>query len=329
MKIKPMNPNPKLLMKQTRKIWPYMAIGLASGLGAQTSILVDFGKAGLESTAETDPNSYHWNNIVPDASATNGVLGWELLSEEEKAAYTDPGAHYAMAKIIPYTAVADAVDQAGSSTGVSIVLSAVTDIADYTNAGGFGVAGLEYSDDLGAIPTQTGYPATATIDSFYINWEFVVTFTLSGLDDSETYDLKMWGGQGRSARPSGFIVNGDTEGKQTFETLNNVGAAASDYALFEDVAPVGGVITIEYLQGVANPNAEGSVNGQWSTLEVTGNFGGEVADWYGYSVDGEGWANTGTWLGWVNVNYDPYIYLSSLNKYLYIADDSGWAFAAQ
>jgi hypothetical protein len=300
------------------------AVAACSGLVAQTSILVDLGKPGLQSSAETDPNGYHWNNIAPADGATNGVLGWELLSEEEKAAYTNPGDHYAKEGILPYVAVPDAVDQTGVSTGVSIALTEVIDIADYTSAGGFGLAGLEYGDDLGAIPTQTGYPATATIDSFYINWEFEVVLTVSGLDDAKTYTLRMWGGQANSTRPSSFIVNGDMDGEQTIETFNNTGANEGDFAVFENVSPVNGEITIKYEQGVEDL---GTPNGQWSTLEIIGDFGGGGdGTWYDYEVDENGWANTGDWLGWVNVTYDPWIISASLGVYMYISDDSGWVY---
>jgi len=298
-------------------------LGACSMLAAQTSILVDIGKIELQSSAETDPNGYHWNNIFPEADASNGVLGWELLSEEQKAAYTDPGAHYAMEGILPYPAVVDAVDQTGANTGVNIWLTEVIDVADYTTAGGLGRAGLEYGDDLGAIPTETGYPATATIDSFYINWEFEVIFTVTGLDDSETYTLKMWAGQARGTRPASFIINGDTEGEQTIETFNNTGANAADYALFENVSPVNGEITIQYEQG---EEEVGTPNGHWSTLEITGNFGGGTETWYGYEVDANGWVNTESWIGWVNIIYDPWIWSTSLDKYVTITDDSGWVY---
>jgi hypothetical protein len=48
--------------------------------------------------------------------------------------------------------------------------------------------------------------------------------------------------------------------------------------------------------------------------------------WYGYSVDEQGWADTETWLGWVNVTSDPYIWTLDLSKYIYVGDDSGWAY---
>jgi hypothetical protein len=52
--------------------------------------------------------------------------------------------------------------------------------------------------------------------------------------------------------------------------------------------------------------------------------GGET--WYGYSVDADGWVNTEGWMGWVNNTYDPNIWHPMLNKYIYVGDDSGWAY---
>ncbi|MFO7724283.1 MAG: hypothetical protein R6V45_01935, partial [Oceanipulchritudo sp.] len=54
--------------------------------------------------------------------------------------------------------------------------------------------------------------------------------------------------------------------------------------------------------------------------------------WYGYAVDDLGWADTGTdgaggWLnGWVNVAEDPWINVLALGGYVYIPDNSGWAY---
>lgn len=292
---------------------------------AQTSILIDLSKPGLESSAETDPNGYHWNNIVPDPDAANGVVGWEKLTEEQKASYTNPQTHFETPGLLPLTLIEDAVDQTGMSTGVSVILTETRDVADYTNAGGpFGRAGEEYADELGALPTETGYPATATIDGFYVNWEFETILTLSGLNDAETYTLKMWGGYARETAPTSWIVNGDLEGEQTIETFNNTGANPEDYAIFENVSPVNGEITVQYEQGVENV---GTPKGHWSTFEIIGNFDSVAADlWLGYPVDPEGFVNTQSWLGWVNVANEPWVFSSSLGGYVFIGDASGWAY---
>jgi hypothetical protein len=56
--------------------------------------------------------------------------------------------------------------------------------------------------------------------------------------------------------------------------------------------------------------------------EVDG--GGET--WLEYPVDSEGWTDTGDWIGWVNVQHQPSIWSSALDKFLYIGDSSGWIF---
>ena len=54
--------------------------------------------------------------------------------------------------------------------------------------------------------------------------------------------------------------------------------------------------------------------------------------WYGFGVDELGWADTGTegvggWLnGWVNVAEDPWINSLALDAFIYIPDNSGWAY---
>lgn len=48
--------------------------------------------------------------------------------------------------------------------------------------------------------------------------------------------------------------------------------------------------------------------------------------WYGYPVAAEQWVDTGAWMGWVNIAFDPWIWVDALSKYVYIGDDSGWAY---
>jgi len=309
-----------------KKLISLAAFSLGGALMAQTSILVDLGLYDLQSSAETDPNGYHWNNIAPEADASNGVFGWELLTEEQKAAYENPGVHYSLPGILPYPAVVDAVDNTGAVTCVDITFTSFVDGTPDRGSGGHGRATLEYGDDLGPIPTMTGYAGTATVDSLYINFRWQVIYSVSGLNDSQTYTLRMWGGQPRDSRPAAFSVNGNIEGQQVIETFNNTGANDSDYAVFENVSPVDGVITIQYEQGVPEGNTP---NGQWSVLEIIGDFsssGGGGDTWLGYTVDSEGWVNTESWIGWVNVLDAPWIWSSSLSSWLYIADDSGWVF---
>lgn len=53
---------------------------------------------------------------------------------------------------------------------------------------------------------------------------------------------------------------------------------------------------------------------------------GGGSDWHGYAVDEDGWADTGDWLGWVNVAQDPWISILSLDNWAYVGDDTGWMY---
>jgi len=51
-----------------------------------------------------------------------------------------------------------------------------------------------------------------------------------------------------------------------------------------------------------------------------------TADWNGFAVDSNGWADTGSWLGWVNATDDPYIWINDLGSYAFETDGSGWIY---
>lgn len=46
--------------------------------------------------------------------------------------------------------------------------------------------------------------------------------------------------------------------------------------------------------------------------------------WYGYDVDPNGWVDTGSWMGWINVHWDPVIRILAFDNWGYMEDDSGW-----
>jgi hypothetical protein len=82
----------------------------------------------------------------------------------------------------------------------------------------------------------------------------------------------------------------------------------------------------------------GVVDSAWAATEDWGTLrllpagdgtGGDPDTWYGYAVGEEGWVDTGTWMGWVNVEHDPFIYVLDLAGYLYVptAMESGaWVY---
>lgn len=49
-------------------------------------------------------------------------------------------------------------------------------------------------------------------------------------------------------------------------------------------------------------------------------------EWLGYDVDAQGWADTGNWLGVVNVMHSPWIYVENLEDYVFIDNEQGWAY---
>lgn len=58
---------------------------------------------------------------------------------------------------------------------------------------------------------------------------------------------------------------------------------------------------------------------------------GPAALWAGFSVDANGWVNTGDWLGYVNVDKAPWIYSDDLDNWMYIEEanvssSGGWVF---
>lgn len=56
--------------------------------------------------------------------------------------------------------------------------------------------------------------------------------------------------------------------------------------------------------------------------------------WAGYTIDANGDVDTGDWLGWLNVNNDPWIYSYALENWLYLPEDNatdsgGWVYAVK
>lgn len=61
-------------------------------------------------------------------------------------------------------------------------------------------------------------------------------------------------------------------------------------------------------------------------ITVTGTGTEPTPLWNGYEVDENGWVDTGAWLGLVNVTNDPWIWNESISGYMYMPNDSGWAY---
>lgn len=74
-----------------------------------------------------------------------------------------------------------------------------------------------------------------------------------------------------------------------------------------------------------DPNAE--------NLTTPDDFAGspDPVFWNGFAVSFDGWVDTGSWMGQLNVAHDPWVYSTRLNNWLYMPEDSvqaegGWSF---
>jgi len=62
---------------------------------------------------------------------------------------------------------------------------------------------------------------------------------------------------------------------------------------------------------------------------ILGEGGGDT--WNGYEVDENGWVDTDTWLGWLNVTDDPWVLSLSVDGWIYVPvdqniDNGGWVY---
>jgi hypothetical protein len=51
-----------------------------------------------------------------------------------------------------------------------------------------------------------------------------------------------------------------------------------------------------------------------------------TAEWQGFPVLESGWVDTGNWFGWAFVSQAPWVWSSSLDKFVFVEDDSGWIY---
>jgi hypothetical protein len=77
-----------------------------------------------------------------------------------------------------------------------------------------------------------------------------------------------------------------------------------------------------------SPNSGRVYVNSYAGLHVYDPDGSQIDTWYGYPLLPDYWADTGAWLGWLNVQADPWIWSQSLNKYTYLQDDSGWIYVS-
>ena len=85
-----------------------------------------------------------------------------------------------------------------------------------------------------------------------------------------------------------------------------------------------------HLDPIHFDNVAIDVTGQNLTVPDTA---GIDTTWAGYPIyDQLGNVNTGDWLGWVNVQHKPHVYVYSMEKYLYLPEflidpEGGWTYA--
>jgi titin len=124
--------------------------------------------------------------------------------------------------------IVNLVESTGSASVVSFEI-----VKDPSNGyGAFNTAG--------STQTLLDYPVSALSDSHY-GWGTGGTYRLSGLDDTKTYSLRIFGSRMSvsDSRKGAFAINGQ---QQFLEAANNT----SQTILFSDIVPVMGTITIDF-----------------------------------------------------------------------------------
>ncbi len=151
--------------------------------------------------------------------------------------------------------VADAIDTAGSSTGISLTV---------TSATGFNEVGPNDSgtDSPGA-PASGFFSGDTTNDALFghsSNFNVgaprdLVEYTIAGLDNTLTYDFTFYASRGTVSdiREAQYDVSGANSGQALLDAGNNV----SNIAHVLGIAPAAGNITLTIQAGPNNSNGSG------------------------------------------------------------------------
>jgi hypothetical protein len=104
----------------------------------------------------------------------------------------------------------------------------------------------------------------------------------------------------------------------------NAGEAAfSPTANTSEVAIVGGIkpTILGDISLVINAFTPMHVNGNYflGALEIRDDA--EPDTWGGYVISDSEWVDTETWLGWINISADPWIWNVDMNKYIYLPEE--------
>lgn len=193
-----------------------------------STIYIDFGRTGAETSATG------WNNV---AATIGGTANNTTVINGQGT---------------PGTPSVELIDATGAASGVTLSVS-FTETFD-TGAAGSG------ADYAGPYPAKvSSWPAAAVSDGFFSqvnNGGSTMNMSFSGLDDSLTYDLMLYGarGTGTGLNQAKYTVTGAAGAtERTSSVLNN----SSQTPEFLGVAPVSGVITVAFTRG---SSGTGSLN---------------------------------------------------------------------
>jgi hypothetical protein len=224
------------------------------------------------------------------------------------------------------------------------------------DATGGNSAGAFYGDNLGvSSPFEV---LTLTVEIADINhtdrdywFEFLGTVGGNTRLDINSYQggivIDLWGaGTKYYDGPSKIFDTDDYTGaisltvSATWDLANNtlsytvsgdgVGYTGEGSSAFSDTktvaADLSGITNIKSMRVRGNVVAAGEyIDLDTVTIETFANAP-EPTLWYGYTFDDQGWVDTTPWWGSVNVTHDPWVWVVDLGKYIYVANDSGWAY---
>jgi hypothetical protein len=157
-----------------------LAVGLClSGLSAHAAVLIDFGQTGSQTSG-------NWNNVT---TPSNSSTSWNST--------------YGGSSGLPHTIVGDLINDAGDTTGISLLQIA--------SSGNMGVGGATLTgSDLTTASSNLGQPTSAVTDLLFVPNGSSTTFQLTGLNSSLSYDLTFFSGLDatRAANSSAFTITG-------------------------------------------------------------------------------------------------------------------------
>lgn len=194
-----------------------------------------------------------------------------------------------------------------------------------------GIFRFGFYDVAGAPVTANGYDDRGW-DGYYTFVRMAGGSNATRRDGAEEPDGRLAGGSTIGAADGGpvlifpyelsfSVANLGGDGVQIHTKIVN---ANDDSVVFESTqveATGDNVLTFgafEWRQGPVNPMYISAI--EFAKADIGG------MAWYGYPIGAQQWVDTGSWMGWVNVTFDPWVWNEALAKYTYVNDDSGWVY---